>query len=492
VKLKTHGNAFSVLRFLEMLQRDGLLTFSLRVYRWEWDADRINAETSVTANVGELLAARIETLPSQMKGFLMMAACIGQSFHEEILEQVAVEESLSGTSTEVGEGESEEVVRKLCRACLHRVLRQSCRAGLIEREEKQSTYRFSHDLVHKCLYSMIKKQNLQPLHLRIGRAMRQHDSFETDEKAVFATVNHLNEGAYHIDDEEERIFLLKLNLETSERAKAAYSFHSAAIFLEKGILNVDHSEDWDTHYDLVLEIYTSAAEVQYARGKLEKSLELADEVIAHARCIEDEVRAHFIKVNVLGVQRKLSEALEEGFKVLDLLGCHIPRKLKKVHLFMDLMQIRKIMLGKSAEAFMSMAPMTDVLKVYTLRLLDSMTLLLWMIGDDSQVSILMTRMILITLKHGVSVYSPFSFASYGMLLSYMGDERGAYRFGTLALQLAGSLRSKLSLARTALIVYTFTNHLNNPLIDSLDPMLNAHRLGLQVGDVEYSSMCLCT
>jgi hypothetical protein len=111
--------------------------------------------------------------------------------------------------------------------------------------------------------------------------------------------------------------------------------------------------------------------------------------------------------------------LKEGFKVLDLLGCHMPRKVEKVHLTMDLMQIRKILEGESAEAFMSMAPMTYVLKVYTLRLLHSMTLLLWMAGHDSQILILMTPMILITLKHGVSVYSPFSFESYGMLASLL-------------------------------------------------------------------------
>ena len=77
-----------------------------------------------------------------------------------------------------------------------------------------------------------------------------------------------------------------------------------------------------------------------------------------------------------------------------------------------------------------------------------------------------------------------------MLLSHLGDVNGAYKFGSVALKLADQLRSKTSLTRTALIAYTFTNHLKNPLLDSVEPMLNAHRLGLQVGDVEYSSMCI--
>jgi predicted ATPase len=488
VARKTHGNAYSILRFLEMLQRAGFLAYSTKTYRWEWDADRINAETTVTANVGELLAARIKTLPTQTQSLLMMAACIGQTFHHEILERVALEENLLG-----GTSDSETAAYGLWRESLNQILYESCKAELIEEDQdEQGVYRFLHDQVQKCLHTMIPEEKLPPLHLRVGRTIWQHKSFGGNAKYLFATVNHLNLGAFHIEDDEERIQLIELNLQASKIARSAYSFPSAALFLEKGIVIMDYDEDWNHHYALLLEIHTAAAEVHYACGNLKKSFEFAEEVIEHSTCVEDEVRAYFIKVDVLGAQRKFTEALAEGFKVLDLLGCHIPRKRKKVYLFLDLLQIRRVVLGKSSEGIISMAPMTDIVKVYTLRLLDSMTLLLWMIGHDSLVSILMTRMTLITLNHGISVYSPFSFAAYGMLRSHLGDVRGAYRFGSLALKLAEKLRSKLSLTRTALIVYTFTNHLEKPLMDSLEPMLNAHRLGLQAGDVEYSSMCLST
>jgi predicted ATPase len=488
VARKTHGNAYSILQFLEMLQRAEFLMYSTMTYRWEWDAERINTETTVTANVGELLAARIKTLPTQTQSLLMIAACIGQTFHNEILERVALEENLLG-----GTSDSETAAYGLCRESLNQILYESCKAELIEEDQDETgVYRFLHDQVQKCLHTMIPDEKLPSLHLRVGRTIWQHKSFGGNTKYLFATVNHLNLGAFHIEDRKERIQLIELNLQASKIARSAYSFHSAALFLEKGILLIDYDEDWDHHYALLLEIHTAAAELHYACGNLKKSLEFAEEVIEHSTCIEDEVRAYVVKVDALGAQRKSTEALTEGFKVLDLLGCHIPRKMKTVHLFVDLQQIRRDALGKSSECILSMAPMTDIIKVYTLRLLDSMTLLLWMIGHDSLVSILMTRMTLITLNHGISVYSPFSFAAYGMLLSHSGDVRGAYRFGSWALKLAEKLRSKLSLARTALMVYTFTNHLKKPLMDSLEPMLNAHRLGLQAGDVDYSSMCLST
>jgi len=79
-----------------------------------------------------------------------------------------------------------------------------------------------------------------------------------------------------------------------------------------------------------------------------------------------------------------------------------------------------------------------------------------------------------------------------MLLIQIGDVERGYQFGDLSLQLAENLQSKRALARTAFIVFTFLSWIRKPLTDGIEPMLNAHRMGLQVGDLEYSSMCLCT
>jgi predicted ATPase len=484
---QTHGNPTSVLRFLEILQQDGLLCFSVTKCRWEWDTELINNSTTVTNDVGELLAARIKYLPPKSLGVLKLAACIGFSFHKQILEHLAAEDFfLQGTQ---GEGSIEEIQNR-CQDELNQILEESSNAGLVVVTDQDSIYSFSHDLIYQNLYAKLKEDEVNRLHLRIARVMQGKSYYGSSSLNLFITVNHFNCGYPQIESEDERMVVVELNLEASVAARAGYSFRSAAIFLEKAIAILKREQDWLKHYSLVLEVFSSAAEVHFTCGDLRQSISYAGEVIRHARCTADSVRGHFIKVDILGREQRYTQALEEGFRILDILGCKVPRTMKRLHLYLDLAKIKQRVTGKTIDYFLAMKPMTDVVQLASLRLMDTMTLFFALRGDDSMAGLLLTRMMLTTLKNGLSIYSSYSFASYGLLLYYLGDAESGHRFGTLGLRIAENLRSKRALTRTAFVFYTFLNHLKKPLTDGIEPMLNAHRIGLQMGDVEYSSMCL--
>ena len=81
---KTDGNPFYVGQFLRALEHDGLLAFDPGADGWTWDVARIRtAET--TANVVDLMVAKIRRLPTGTQTVLQLSACIGNRFDLDTL-----------------------------------------------------------------------------------------------------------------------------------------------------------------------------------------------------------------------------------------------------------------------------------------------------------------------------------------------------------------------------------------------------------------------
>jgi predicted ATPase len=73
---KTAGNAFFVNQFITSLAEEGMLAFDSDRRAWKWDIDRIRAKR-FTANVADLMAAKMNRLPKATQVALGSLACLG-------------------------------------------------------------------------------------------------------------------------------------------------------------------------------------------------------------------------------------------------------------------------------------------------------------------------------------------------------------------------------------------------------------------------------
>jgi predicted ATPase len=107
---KTAGNAFFVNQFIAALADEGMLAFDSDERAWKWDVDRIRAK-GFTANVADLMAAKMNRLPKATQEALGSLACLGS------VAAVATIDLISGTEKEA----------------VHAALWQAVRTGLIYR-----------------------------------------------------------------------------------------------------------------------------------------------------------------------------------------------------------------------------------------------------------------------------------------------------------------------------------------------------------------------
>jgi hypothetical protein len=85
--------------------------------------------------------------------------------------------------------------------------------------------------------------------------------------------------------------------------------------------------------------------------------------------------------------------------------------------------------------------------------------------------------------------SPLAFAAYGMLCIGLSDTVAAFRFGDLGMELLDSLQVREYVPRVYALYYSCIYAWKYPIRGALGPLLHAHRVGMQTGDVEFSCLC---
>ena len=96
-------------------------------------------------------------------------------------------------------------------------------------------YRFLHDRVQQAAYTLIDKNELQAIHLKIGRLLWVNTSDEDLDEHLFDIIGQLNLGQDLIKSADEKIKLAQLNLNAGQKAKNATAYQVAFDYFQIGI-----------------------------------------------------------------------------------------------------------------------------------------------------------------------------------------------------------------------------------------------------------------
>lgn len=479
---RTHGNVFFVIHFLRMLEEKGFLFYSIATFRWTWDIDLIESETTPSDNVVSLVVEKIRRVSEQVQTLLKVAACLWSTIDVDVLGVImaglAVETCPGNTITNTN-----EVVRLLDEAAVH---------SLVDRKGTGARrYRFAHDRIQQGAYSLIpegKERDL--LHLRIGELILQmSSSSQTEEWMLLTATDQLNRGSFRITDGDKRTRLSRLNLQAGKMASALSAFVPASNYLTSGIDLLDEDNKWGTQYELSLELHNAAAEVAICSGDLQRSKAIVDEVLANARCLRDKLPVYLALVNSLGAQGKLKEAMDIGYSVLSELGEHFPKRIGYFHVFVHLMKIRRMLRGRTGDDILALPLMRNTDKIAAMKLLALLAHHAYFAHRPQHFAPLILRMSRLSLQYGVDRHSPSGFVAYGIILCSLSKWEEGYEFGRVALNLVHRLGAKECEAQVVMVNASFINFWRNPFQDNLEALLKGHQAGIESGDIENSMLC---
>ncbi len=480
VLAKTNGNPFFIKEFLESLYEERLLTFDAQRREWQWDVARIRVQ-NITDNVVDLMAGRMQKLSGKTREVLQLAACIGNQFALRTL-TIVYEKSPSETAVDLWPAMVEGLIVPLSDAY---ALANLDVQGLSD--EVMLEYKFAHDRVQQAAYSLTPPAERPAVHRRVGRLLLQNMSPEDREQQIFDIVNHLNMGRALIQQQTEQEELAAFNLTAGKKAKAAAAYKPALHYLLVGV-ELLPADAWERRYDLALALYIETAEAAYLSADFERMERLSEVVLRQAGTLLDKVRVYEINIHACTARNKLLEGIKTGLKVLELLGIQFPETPTQEHITRALAETKLALARKRIEDLRSLAAMTDLYKLATMRILSSMVHLT-KIGFPELFPLVVCQAVNVSVTHGNTPLSAQAYAAYGLILCGMtGDIDDGYQFGELALDLVEQFNAKELKTSTVYIVASFIQPWKEHIGVTLNPLLEGYQLGLETGDLNFAAM----
>jgi PAS domain S-box-containing protein len=481
---KTAGNPFFAIQFISALAEEGLLTFDHGDARWSWDLNRIHAK-GYTDNVVELMVRKLNRLPVETQKALRQLACIGNSAEFALLKMVY-------------QDSKEE---------MHGDLWEAVRTGLVFRSE--AAYRFLHDRVQEAAYSLIPEGARGAAHLRIGRrfvlgwkrlgpeqslntrlvtyadALLASRNAPTEvEERIFEIVNQFNRGSDLITSGEERERVAELNFIAGRRAKISTAYASALAYFAAGRALLTE-ESWDHNYELIFGLEFHMAECELLTANMAAAEDrlsmLARRYGAHSWAVAR------LRLTLYTTLDQSDRGVQVGLEYLERNGTYWSPRPTSDEVRREYDRIWSQLGSRSIEELIDLPLMSDP---DFLALLDVLTEMVTpaLFTDENLLSLVICRMVNLSLEHGNSDGSCFAYVWFGMIAGpRFGNYKAGFQFGRLGYELVEQRGLKRFQARTYMsfgnLVMPWTRHIQT----GRDLVRRAFDTANKIGDLTFAA-----
>jgi PAS domain S-box-containing protein len=433
---KTNGNPFFAIQFISTLYEEGLLVFDHAKRQWSWDLHRIHAK-EYAENVIELMSSKLKRLAPETQDALKQLACLGNTAEFPMLRMVY-----------------EDSVERM-----HSALAEAVEAGFLLRSK--DSYRFIHDRVQEAAYSLIPVAIRTEAHLRIGRLLVAHTALQDRERRIFEIVNQLNRGVDHIISREEKEQLAEFNLMAGRRARASTAYVSALSYFAAGAEFLGN-EGWSWRPELMFALEFHRAECEFLTGALAEAKARSTLLVPHAAEIVDQAKLACLRIDLYTTLNRSDLAIHVCLSYLRNLGVEWSPHPTQEQARREYERALSLLKEREIEDLIDLPLMSGPTSVATMDVL-LRALAPAVYTDSSLLSLLLWRMINLSLEHGNIDASCYAYAHGGGLAgAIFGNFKEGFRFGQLGYDLVEKRGLKRFKAMTyvgyGVLILSWTQH----------------------------------
>lgn len=481
---KTAGNPFFLNTLLQTLHSENLLTFDYNDGCWQWDIQQIQAVGITDRNVVELVASNLEKLPQKTQELLKLSACIGHKFDLNIL-AIVNEQSQSETAIDLWPALQNGLILPLSDTYKIPLLFDSER---LTNESLKISYKFLHDRVQQAAYSLIPDPEKKQTHQKIGQLLLNKTPVEDREENIFDLVNQLNISRELTIDRTQQNLLAELNLIAGKKAKAASAYEPASQYLNIG-LKLLKADSWEKNYDLSLDLYLEAVEVEYLNANFDLAEQLSDIVLKQAKNLIEKVKIYEVKIQYYIAQNEMKFAIETALPVLKKLGIYLPEKPDRLRIMLGLIKTKLTQGNKPIEDLASLPEMRSPYQIAAIRLLTSLIPATF-VTMPNLFPLVIFKIVNLSIKYGNIADSIIGYNGYGLIhCAKLEDINSGYRYGQLATNLQNQLNATNYKAPTILVFNTFIRHWKEHIKETIEPLAEGIQSGLETGKIENACYC---
>ena len=456
---KTDGNPFFLIQFLYALVDEGLLTFDHDKAQWSWDLSRIHAK-GYTANVADLMIAKLNGLPNDVRKTLLELACLGNSA------------DLTTLSIVLGTSEQQ----------IHANFGEAVRLQLIERLDDR--YKFMHDRVQDAAYALWPAEDIPALHLRNGMALAaQIAPGETSEK-LYVIANQLNRGIAAVAGDAERKQIVAVNLAAGRRARTATAYNAAISYLEVACRLLGdraHPRSSPTAFAIAL----LRAECEFLLGHVDDAEARLLELSRSCPSVQASADVTRLRANLYTMRGKLEHGIDVCLAFLRQLGIDWRPHPTDHEVDEEGHRLRRLMSEMSDDQLHALPAMIDPDHRATMAVFaDLITPAL--LTDLNLSNIVILAAVRLTLQHGLCDESCYPLTSVFSVLNirYADPELG-FRFAQFGVSLANRWPQLRLSGRTLMVFGQFVTPWARPIRSAQPFLRRSLEIALATGDLTW-------
>ena len=483
---KSKGNPFFTTQFLKALHEDGHIKFNFHKGCWDYNVVQIN-NCSLTKDVVELMAERLLKLPEATQNLLKWAACIGNKFNLKTL-AVVCEQGEEDVAKNIWVALQEGLVfpvdksYKLFQGVESDANNVESDANNIETASVD--YRFLHDRVQQAAYSLIPEAQKASTHYKLGKLFLKKIGSEKHKEKIFKTVNNLNYGIELIDNQTERIRIASLNLQAAQQAKKSIAYSTAIEYLKIGIKFLG-KDSWQNEYQLTFNLHKEWVEAEYLNGNIQRSEHLAYQTLQQAKSVIDKAAIYNLLIVQYTVAAKYQKAINEGKIALELLGIQWNEDTLKKELDNELNSAKQQLGSRSISSLIDLPELEIPEKRSAVELLHNLLPPAFSVNQPLW-SVLVVKMVNLSLQYGHIPECCFGYSFYGVLVSSIfKDYQAGYEFGILSLNLSQKFKDLAQQAKACNILAAFLLHWKKHIRDSERINNQGYSAGLESGQLQF-------
>ena len=488
---KTKGNPFFTAQFLTALYNNRIINFDVQTGHWQCDIAQVKAQT-LTDDVVEFMALQLQKLSENTQNILKLAACIGNQFDLATLAVVseqsqadsaaslwqALQEGLILPTSEIYKFYQEGIPKNQAQCYEYGQLSAS------EQEQLNIQYKFLHDRVQQAAYSLILNNQKQLTHYKIGQLLLANTSEKEREERLFEIVNQLNYGIDIVSQSAERYDLACLNLRAGQKATQSTAYTAAANYFTYG-MELLAVESWESQYTLTFNLHKERAEAEYLQGNFEQSEKIALETLDRSQSVFDRAEVYSILIAQYTILAQYKEAIEAGKKVLDAFNVRWSEDNLATELELELSEIENNLGDRAIASLIELPEMQDPSQKSAVKLLHA--LLTPAFSSNQQLgSLLVAKIVNLSLQHGHIPECCFGYAFYGTIVSMMlGNYQAGYEFGLLSLNLSKRFNNRAQETRSCNILAAFLLHWKKHIKCCEEFNNIGYQVGLESGQFQF-------
>ena len=472
---KTSGNPFFVREFIKTLTQENLIYCDCQQRKWQWNLSAIQAR-EITDNVVELTIAKLKKLSLSTQKILCLAACIGNQFDLKTLALVA-------------EQSSADTYASLIPALQEGLINATSEIEAIDSELLIAHFKFRHDRIQQAAYLLIGDRDKPAINLKIGRLLRDNLSQREKQEQLFTIVDRLNCGREIIQDEAEKLALIKLNLAAGEKAKDAMAYAAARMYLTDATADLI-PDLWKNHYDLAVRLYQQRAEVAYLNGNFADSEALIEELLQRLQSPVEKAEIYNLQIIQHTLVSKLEEAIAAGLIALELLGIKLSRNNLDRAIEIELALATTNLGTQEIASLVNKSAVQQIEPKLALKLLRNIVAPAYLCDTDL-FTLVVIKMVNLSLEYGNEPASSYGYSNYGILLgSELGNYQAGYEFGLLARSLSDKYNNSAQKCQACFDIGNFLQPWVKPLQDSVAVNDEGYQLALEAGDLQHAGYML--